>query len=109
MSPVARTLTAIADAPPLPPSSPRPTCGAAAQGTSPTDVSSDYSPYSAFHRAERDAGSAYDYPNGIPEEFLKMLQDEWQEGFDKREAMRKKPLALLARAEQVQPLVSRVV
>lgn len=66
----------------------------------------DYSPYAAFYKAEQDAGSAYDDPNGISEELLKMLQDEWQEGFDKREAMRKKPLTLLARAEQVQPLIS---
>lgn len=67
----------------------------------------DYSPYSAFYQAEQDTAQVY--PNGIPEEYLKSLQDEWQEGFDKREAMRKKIPVLLARAEQVQPLVSKVV
>jgi hypothetical protein len=69
----------------------------------------DYSPYSAFYEAESRAGNDYEYPNGIPEEYLKSLQGDWQEGYDKREAMRKKPLALLARAEQVQPLISKVV
>ena len=68
----------------------------------------DYSPYAAFYRAEQDAGDAH-YSGGISDHYLKVVQDEWQEGHDKREAMRKKPLTLLARAEQVQPLISRVV
>tara|TARA_B100001057_G_scaffold311936_1_gene311969 strand:- start:9928 stop:10491 length:564 start_codon:yes stop_codon:yes gene_type:complete len=67
----------------------------------------DFSPYAAFHEArERDAHA---YPNGIPEEYLKHLQDEWQKGLEKQYALRKKPLTLLARAEQVQLKVSRVV
>lgn len=67
----------------------------------------DYSPYSAFYKAEQDTGGFHN--NGISDHYLKVVQDEWQEGHDKREAMRKKPLTLLARAEQVQFLISKVV
>lgn len=68
----------------------------------------DYSPYSAFYRAEQESGNDY-HSDGISDRYLKVVQDEWQEGHDKREAMRKKPLTLLARAEQVQHLISKVV
>lgn len=67
----------------------------------------DYSPYAAFYRAEQESGGYHN--NGISDHYLEVVQDEWQEGHDKREAMRKKPLTLLARAEQVQPLITRVV
>jgi len=69
----------------------------------------DYSPYADFLRAERDGGNDAYHSGGISDDHLNMVQDEWQKGHDKREAMRKKPLTLLARAEQVQSLISKVV
>ena len=46
------------------------------------------------------------YENGISDWFLKQIQDEWQVEEDKRQALRKRPLVLLARAERVQGLIS---
>ena len=54
---------------------------------------------------------AYDdpYENGISDWYLKQLQDEWQVAEDKRQALRKRPLMLVARAERVQTLISLVL
>ena len=54
---------------------------------------------------------AYDdpYENGISDWYLKQLQDEWQVAEDKRQALRKRPLTLVARAERVQTLISLVL
>ena len=49
-----------------------------------------------------------DSENGISDWFLKQIQDEWQVEEEKRQAMRKRPLVLLARAERVQGLIPSV-
>ena len=49
------------------------------------------------------------YENGISEWYLKELQDHWEAEEKKRQALRQKPLTLVARAERVQTKISLVV